>query len=89
MCNQIVFIEHVNKNENKGTVDLHQRQVVSSMFHVNKEIKNIANIRFTDKFTLLGATSWGNGCAQPNAPGVYAKVSVLIDWIHTNMRKYS
>lgn len=31
---------------------------------------------------LYGIISWGNDCADPNFPGVYAKVSVYRDWIN-------
>lgn len=29
---------------------------------------------------LVGATSWGIGCARPELPGLYARLSVLGDW---------
>jgi len=36
------------------------------------------------KWLLIGATSWGNGCANVLYPGVWSKVSYVLDWIDAN-----
>ena len=43
-----------------------------------------AQTEVNGKWTLVGITSWGDGCGDPNSPGVYTKVSNYITWIDNN-----
>ena len=37
--------------------------------------------------TLIGIVSWGAACGYAQYPEIYSKVSLILDWIHTETGK--
>ncbi|XP_076459153.1 atrial natriuretic peptide-converting enzyme-like [Babylonia areolata] len=40
----------------------------------------------TDQWYQAGIVSWGLECAMPNAPGIYTKLPLFVDWIEETIR---
>ena len=52
------------------------------MAHYNLPLMTINN--FDTRSTIIGVVSFGNGCANPSFPGVYARVTEVKAWIQDN-----
>ena len=50
---------------------------------------NLGPLTYDDsgRSTLVGVVSFGIGCAEVGFPGVYARVSSVLEWIETTRRQ--
>ena len=42
-----------------------------------------------EAWKLYGVTSWGEGCAKEQRPGIYTRVTRFLDWIETTITRKS
>ncbi len=45
----------------------------------------IVHVKYADRWTLVGVVSYGQGCADENYAGVYARVTTFLDWIKSEI----
>uniref|UniRef100_A0A4W5QBF7 Peptidase S1 domain-containing protein n=1 Tax=Hucho hucho TaxID=62062 RepID=A0A4W5QBF7_9TELE len=54
---------------------------------ITQDMKCITDPLLKDSvWWLVGDTSWGDGCAQRNKPGVYGNVAFFLGWIYEQMQ---
>ncbi|CAH0723565.1 unnamed protein product, partial [Brenthis ino] len=81
-CRETAYKQRITENmlcagENEGGHDACQGDSGGPL--------NVLNTK-TEKYQLVGIVSWGEGCARPDRPGVYARVNRYLTWIKSNTR---
>ena len=49
----------------------------------------LVNYDDNNRATLIGIASWGKGCGQIGAPGIFAKVDHVLNWIHATIDEFT
>lgn len=94
---EVVTISNEACNASNGTIDGwdedYHGQITDNMLCANDNGEDSCQgdsggplvVRSDSGDIQVGVVSWGVGCAHPEFPGVYARVSAQYDWIRTNV----
>merc|ERR1712112_399109 len=79
-----VTTNEVCNNVYGGINDLHICAMDSGKDSCQGDFGGPLVVKENDRWTLIGVVSFGYGCAQPDIPGVYARVTQRMGWIKEN-----
>ena len=56
-------------------------QINTEVGHEDNKVSLLERLWLTGGYSVIGITSWGDGCARPGTLGVYTNLQFYMDWL--------